>query len=132
MTADAVAAGAETTCPFCAARLAPTERSPTLWYPTWRCACGGLGVGASPMDIDEALDELEAICALPRGAIGAVPPSAPVGASGMLRATYIDPPAIVAAAIAAPPTGWRVGSSTAMHLLDGGRSRELLVIWAIR
>lgn len=124
---------AGTACPFCAAAVASTEQSRFLCCPVWRCPCGGVGVGASPMDIDEALDELEPLCDLPRGAIGGVPPPAPVGTSGMLHATYIDPPAIIAAAAAHPPTGWRVGSSGATVVIgDGPRSRELLVIWARR
>jgi hypothetical protein len=114
-----------TGCPSCAAEVAQSGTSNELQYPVWRCPCGAVGVGASPMDIDEALDELEALLSLRRGTFGMGAPASPAGTSGLLHATYIDPPAIVAGAIASAPPGWQVGSSRAMR-----GTWELLVIWA--
>jgi hypothetical protein len=123
-------------CPFCAASVAHTEASRDLGCPIWRCSCGAVGVGASPWDIDEALDELEVTVGLRHCALGTTP-AAPVGESGFLHATYIDPPAMLAAAVASAPPGWRVGSSSATAEVRGlgdptwVRLRELIVVWAI-
>ena len=119
----------DTACPFCMTATRPVDATATLGCPLWRCPCTAIGVGASPMDIDEALDELEATIGLPRGILGG-PTPAPVGTSGMVYGTYIDPPAMVAAAITSAPPGWRVGSSTATVELSNGRRWEQLVIWA--
>ena len=126
-----------TVCPFCAASVVHTDASRALGCPIWRCSCGGVGVGASHWDIDEALDELEVTLGLPHCALGTTPtPATPVGQSGLIHATYIDPSAMLAAAIASPPPGWRVGSSSATAELTtfgdptSVHLRELIVVWA--
>lgn len=124
-------------CPFCAASVTHTEASRDLGCPIWRCSCGAVGVGAPPWDIDEAFDELEVTVGLRHGALGTIP-TTPVGESGFLHATYIDPPALLAAAVASPPPGWRVGSSPATAEVSGFgdptsvRLRELIVVWAMQ
>jgi hypothetical protein len=122
-------------CPFCAADATHADRTATLGCPIWRCACGGVGVGGQPMDIDEAIDELTATVGLAFGALGR-PRVEPVGTSGMLSAAYIDPDAMATTAIAAAPPGWQVGRSTATLSVtwrDGTvHDYEQIVIWARR
>jgi hypothetical protein len=126
----------DTACPFCAATVAQSGTTTYLGCPTWRCACGGLGVGGQPMDIDESLDELEATIGLARGTLGGAP-TLPVGTSGMISASYIDPDAMTSAAIAAAPAGWQVGRSRATLSVTvppgtAERRYDQLVIWARR
>jgi len=117
-------------CPFCRGEKASTRRSPSLERWVWDCSCGGIGVGAPPVDLDEAVDELFDILAIDLAAASLEP----VGRSGLIYAQSVESKTLVerlAPALRAWGYELRRGEPIAGEVgaLDGGRG-ELWVAWA--
>src|SRR5262245_8772013 len=76
-------------CPYCD-RMAESHRRQSIHW-IWECACGGVGVGEQPCDLDEAADSLMDFLQLPpTPAYTGVKPPEPVGQSGLIFAQYYD------------------------------------------
>lgn len=92
-------------CPFCAQPMTGVLDY-NYGYPRWDCACGAIGVCATPGDMDDAADQLLAYLGIEATV---TEPAVPVGDSGMIFATpFNDKNARAALQRIAQAAGYRI------------------------
>lgn len=84
-------------CPYCRASVTTSSLGESLESTVWRCACGAVGAGVTLWaDLDEAAGDLLLTLGIDASIL---PPSQPVGTSGMIQARPILPPDEVQASL---------------------------------